>query len=211
MKIIKDAPWKKHAKRKTTDPLIMTEYETVTTLETICNSIKGYNLKDGDWVRVSEAGKMPVSFSFGGENPDLNSINFEKSIGEQRSVREYDDKIISSYCLKLMEDRDEVMSDLILSKTLTTENVRFNTMQAMCRWENTKKSPCKTDDELRGHAPANKAGELEGEGAKVVEEDSEKKEEEPEKKEEKSEKKEEKETKKTKKAKKSKKSKKEEL
>lgn len=193
-KIIKDAPWKKHRKRKVDDPLIMTEYETVSTLETSCNKMKGYNLKDDDWVRVSEEGKMPVSFSFGGENPDLGSLNFEKSIGEQRGVREYDDKMISSYCLKIMEDRDEELTDLIQSKTLTTENVRQNVIKTMCDWEKKKKSPCKTEDELMGRFPAKakeekkeeeaKIPEVEGETAEKKEEET-KKEEEPKKEEEK--------------------------
>ena len=97
---------------------------------------------------------MPVSFSFGGENPDLGSLNFEKSIGEQRSVREYDDKMISSYCLKIMEDRDEQLTDLIQSKSLTTANVEKNVIEQLCSWEKKKKSPCKTEDELNGIFPA---------------------------------------------------------
>lgn len=149
-KIIKDSPWKKHKKRQPTDPLLMSEYEMVSSLETSCNKLKGYNYKDNDWVRVSEEGKMPVSFSFGGENPDLGSLNFEKEIGEQRSVREYDDKQINSYCLKIVEDRDEQLTDLIQSKSLTTENVRQNVINKLCGWEQKKKSPCKTQDELNG-------------------------------------------------------------
>ena len=35
---------------------------------------------DGDWLRVSEEGKMPVSFSFGGENPDLGGAAYYKSV-----------------------------------------------------------------------------------------------------------------------------------
>ena len=195
-KIIKDSPWKRHRKRKDDDPLIMTEYETVSTLETSCNKMKGYNLKDNDWVRVSEEGKMPVSFSFGGENPDLGSINFEKSIGQQRGVREYDDKMISSYCLRIMEHRDEELTDLIQSKTLTTQNVQQNVINAMCSWEKKKKSPCKTEDELMGRFPAKAkeeeeketkktTPEVEGETAEKKEKKKEEEEEEPKKKEEK--------------------------
>jgi hypothetical protein len=68
----------------------------------------------------------------------------------QRGVREYDDKQISSYCLKVMEDRDEQLTDLIQSKSLTTANVRQNVINTMCSWETKKKSPCKTEDELLG-------------------------------------------------------------
>ena len=185
----------------------MTEYETVSTLETSCNKMKGYNYKDNDWTRVAEEGKMPVSFSFGGENPDLGSLNFEKSIGEQRGVREYDDKMISSYCLKIMEDRDEQLTDLIQSKTLTTANVQKKVIESMCSWEKKKKSPCKTQDELNGVflEPAKeekeeaKTAEIEGETeTEKKEEDAEK-----EKKEEKPKKEAKKSKKKAKKAKKS--------
>mmetsp|Transcript_40506 Transcript_40506/g.64982 ORF Transcript_40506/g.64982 Transcript_40506/m.64982 type:complete len:267 (+) Transcript_40506:209-1009(+) len=167
-KIIKEAPWKKHKKRSPSDPLIMSEYEMVSTLETSCNKLKGYNLKDDDWVRISEEGKMPVSFSFGGENPDLGSLNFEKSIGEQRGVREYDDKQISAYCLKIMEDRDEHLSDLIQGKALTQENVRQNVIDTMCSWEHKSRSPCKSRDELMGRfLPSGAAQDGHGHGAEA--------------------------------------------
>lgn len=46
-KIIKDAPWKKHKKRADSDPLVMSEYEMVSTMESSCNKLKGYNYKVG--------------------------------------------------------------------------------------------------------------------------------------------------------------------
>lgn len=151
-KIIKDSPWKKSGKRPKTQALKMTEYEIITSMEGVCNKLKGYNLKEDEatkektWQRVAEEGKMPVSFSFGGENPDLGSLNFEKEIGQQRGVREYDDKQIFSYCTRIMEEREDMISEAIQGGKVTEANAEATFNKLLCQWGN-KKSPC-TEKEM---------------------------------------------------------------
>lgn len=146
-KIIKDAPWKKSKPRPKTQALRMSEYEIITSMEGVCNKLKGYNLKEDEttkektWQRVAEEGKMPVSFSFGGENPDLGSLNFEKEIGQQRSVREYDDKQIYSYCTRILEEREDAISEAIQGGEVTEANAEETFSKVLCQWGN-KKSPC---------------------------------------------------------------------
>ena len=126
----------------------MSEYEVISTMETACNKLKGYNLKEDEtqadvkkWTRVAEEGKMPVSFQFGGEHPDLGALNFEKSIGEQRSVREYDDKIITAYCHTVLEEREDLITAAIADAQVTESNAKSVFENILCVWDS-KKSPC---------------------------------------------------------------------
>jgi len=152
-KIVKDSPWKKSKPRPKTTPLKMTEYEIITSMESVCNKMKGYNLKEDEttkektWQRVSEEGKMPVSFSFGGENPDLGSLNFEKEIGSQRGVREYDDKQIFSYCTRILEEREEMITEALQGGEVTAANAEETFSKLLCQWGN-KKTPCSENEIL---------------------------------------------------------------
>ena len=155
-KIAEDGPWKKYTPRTKTDPLVFTEYEMYNALETACGKVRGYKLdeaSDAKWIRKESVDKMPVEFEFGGEKPDLGDLDFNKEIGGLRSVREYDDKQIHAYCVRVLEERDEQLQELIMGKKLTEDNVEEVVVREMCEWTG-KKSPCAGDE----NADADAAG-----------------------------------------------------
>ena len=68
-------------------------------------------------------------------------------------MREYDDKQIHAYCVRVLEERDEQLQELIMGKKLTEDNVEEVVVREMCEWTG-KKSPCAGDE----NADADAAG-----------------------------------------------------
>ena len=138
-KIAEDAPWKKYTPRTKTDPLVFTEYEMYNALETAC----GGRCADTSWTRRatrSGSGRSPWtrcrwSLSSEARKPDLGDLDFNKEIGGLRSVaRSTTIKQIHAYCVRVLEERDEQLQELIMGKKLTEDNVEEVVVREMCEW-----------------------------------------------------------------------------